>query len=67
VTNAPSYTDNWVNLADVGNLLSKLSPDLNARNYGYQRLREFVEASGIVELTYKNMGDKPPIALARLK
>ena len=34
--------------------LSKISPDLNARNYwyGYSRLREFVEASGIVELKW---------------
>lgn len=67
VTNAPSYSDNWVNLADVGNYLSKLSPDLHARNYGYDRLRDFAEASGIVELKLKTMGDKPPIALARLK
>lgn len=67
VTNTPSYSDNWVNLADVGSYLSKLSPDLHARNYGYERLRDFAEASGIVELKLKTMGDKPPIALARLK
>lgn len=67
VTNAPSYSDNWVNLADVGSILSKISPDLHARNYGYERLRDFAEASGIVDLSRKNMGDKPPIALVRLK
>ncbi|KAF2003683.1 hypothetical protein P154DRAFT_519908 [Amniculicola lignicola CBS 123094] len=67
VTNATSYSDNWVNLADVGGYLSKLSPDLHARNYGYERLREFVEASGMVDLKWKNMGDKPPVALVRLK
>ena len=67
VTNAPSYSENWVNLAEVGNLLSKFSPDLHARNYGYERLRDFVEASGIVEWKYKLMGDKPPIVLVRLK
>ncbi|KAL6704995.1 hypothetical protein ACN47E_007398 [Coniothyrium glycines] len=59
--------DNWVNLADVGGYLSKLAPDLQARNYGYERLREFVEASGIVELKWKTMGDNPPVALVRLK
>jgi hypothetical protein len=59
--------DNWANLANVGHYLSKISPDLNARNYGYDRLREFVEASGIVDLRWKNMGDNPPIALVRLK
>ena len=67
VSNAPSYKENWVNLADVGHYLSKSSPDLHARNYGYQRLREFVEASGIVDVDYKDMGDKPPIALVRLR
>jgi uncharacterized LabA/DUF88 family protein len=67
VTNSTSYSDNWVNLADVGSYLSKISPDLQARNYGYERLKEFVEASGIVDLKLKSMGDKPPIALVRLK
>ena len=67
VANAPSYSDNWVNLADVGSYLSKISPDLHARNYGYERLRDFAEASGIVEWKWKTMGDKPPIVLVRLK
>ena len=67
VTNCMSDSDNWVNLADVGSSLTKISPDLNARNYGYDRLREFVEASGIVDLKWKNMGDKPPVVLVRLK
>jgi len=67
VRNAPSYSDNWVNLADVGSYLSKISPDLHARNYGYERLRDFAEASGIVEWKWKTMGDKPPLVLVRLK
>ena len=50
VNNSIGYDDNYANLAEVGNYLSKISPDLNARNYGYDRLREFVEASGIVTL-----------------
>jgi uncharacterized LabA/DUF88 family protein len=59
--------DNYANLAAVGLYLGKISPDLNARNYGYERLREFVEASGLVELKWKDMGDKPPVALVCLK
>ncbi|KAF2848255.1 hypothetical protein T440DRAFT_556821 [Plenodomus tracheiphilus IPT5] len=59
--------DNWVNLADVGNYLSKIGPDLHARNYGYDRLRDFVEASGVAEVKYKNMGDKPSVVLVCLK
>ncbi len=67
VANAPSYSENWVNLADVGKIMGKLSPDLRAKNYGYDKLGEFVEASDIVELEWKNMGDKPPVALVRMK
>ncbi|KAJ5065609.1 NYN domain-containing protein [Bipolaris maydis] len=60
-------SDNWANLAHVGKHLIRISPDLNARNYGYERLREFLEASGMVEFKFKKMGDKPPIALVSLK
>jgi hypothetical protein len=66
VKNSIGYDGNYANLAVVGNYLSKISPDLNARNYGYDRLREFVEASGIVQLKWLNMGDKPPVVLVRL-
>jgi hypothetical protein len=59
--------DDYANLADVGHYLRKISPDLNARNYGYDRLKDFVEASGIVHLKWKNMGANPPVALVSLK
>jgi hypothetical protein len=39
-----------VNLTKVGSYLVKLSPDLNAKNYGFLRLKELVVATGIVEL-----------------
>jgi len=61
------YDGHYANLAEVGHFLSKISPDLNARNYGYERLREFVEASGIVNLKYKDMGNNPPVVLVSLK
>ncbi|KAK3709676.1 hypothetical protein LTR37_010703 [Vermiconidia calcicola] len=67
VNNCVGYDGDYANLAEVGNYLSKISPDLNARNYGYDRLREFVEASGIVELKWKAMGNHPPVVLIRLK
>lgn len=66
-TNTSNYGDDWVNLAEVGNYLRKIAPDLHARNYGYERLREFVEASGLVDIRHKTMGDKPPVVLVRLK
>lgn len=67
VENCKGSDDNWVNLAAVGIYLNKIAPNLNARNYGYDRLREFVEATGLVNVKYKDMGDKPPVALVRLK
>ncbi|EOA89542.1 hypothetical protein ACJQWK_02369 [Exserohilum turcicum] len=62
-----SYGDDWVNLAEVGNYLHKIGPNLNARNYGYERLREFIEATGMVDIKYKTIDNKPPIVLVRLK
>jgi hypothetical protein len=59
--------DDWVNLALIGGRLTKISPDLQPRNYGYQRLKEFAEASGIVDLELRAMGNRPPIMFARLK
>lgn len=48
--NAPSYSDEevgWVNLAGVGSRLIKVLPNLHARNYDYDNLRQLVEASGV--------------------
>ncbi|KAK0108024.1 hypothetical protein ONS95_002849 [Cadophora gregata] len=67
IKSSKGYGDNWVNLANVGAHLNKISPDLNARNYGYERLREFVEATGLVDVKFKPMGESPPVALVRLK
>ena len=67
ISNAPLYGEDWVNLADVGHYLNKISPDLTPRNYGYNRLREFAGAAEFVEMKYKNMGEKPPLALVRLR
>jgi uncharacterized LabA/DUF88 family protein len=54
-------------LAEVGIRLARISPDLNARNYGYQNLRGLVEASGIADLKTKTLEGKPPVSLVRLK
>ena len=66
-SSAAGFDGEWANLADVGHYLNKLSPDLNARNYGFDRLKEFVEASGIVTLRKQDMGANPPVVFARLK
>ena len=61
------FEEDFVNLAEVGAKLPRISPDLNPRNYGFERLKDFIEASGIVEVRMKSMGPKPPLALVRLK
>jgi hypothetical protein len=70
ITNSAPYdSDGFVNLAEVGSYLVKLSPDLNARNYGFPRLRDFVVASGIVVTTMRERpnGNGPPLALVKLR
>ena len=67
IRSSATYDEDFVNLAEVGNYFVKISPDLNPRNYGYLRLREFVTASGIVKLKMIPMDNVPPIALVRLK
>jgi uncharacterized LabA/DUF88 family protein len=50
ITSSNVYEDDYVNLTEVGSYLVKLSPDLNAKNYGFPRLKELVVATGIGEL-----------------
>jgi hypothetical protein len=66
INSCVNFEGDYANLADVGSYLSKISPDLNARNFGYEKLREFVMASEIAQLSWKSLGDHPPIALVRL-
>ncbi|KAH8733148.1 NYN domain-containing protein [Phaeosphaeriaceae sp. PMI808] len=67
INGSVGYDGNYANMAMVGTYLRRISPDLNARNYGYDRLKDFVEASGIVNLKWKEMGNNPPILLVSLK
>ncbi|USW58218.1 Putative NYN domain, MARF1-type, OST-HTH/LOTUS domain-containing protein [Septoria linicola] len=67
IVNTTPYEGDYVNLAEVGNHLVKISPSLNARNYGYLKLREFINASGLVDSKMKPMPAGPAVALVRLK
>lgn len=67
ISSSSIYEEDYVNLAEVGMMLSRISPDLNARNYGFPKLRDFVRASGIVEVKMKIRKIGSPIALVRLK
>lgn len=62
---ASADEDGRANLARVGAHLAKQSPDFDARNFGFPRLSELVEASGIVEV--ERIGDNPKIIMVHLK
>ena len=62
---ASADEDGRANLARVGAHLAKQSPDFDARNYGFPRLSDLVEASGTVEV--ERIGENPNIIMVRLK
>ncbi len=62
---ASADEDGRANLARVGAHLAKQSPDFDARNYGFPRLSDLVEASGIVDV--ERAGDSTKIVMVRLK
>ncbi|TPL53097.1 NYN domain-containing protein [Mesorhizobium sp. B2-4-4] len=62
---ASADEDGRANLARVGDHLAKQSPDFDARNYGYARLSDLADASGILEV--ERVGDQPKVVMVRLK
>nr|WP_318030550.1 OST-HTH/LOTUS domain-containing protein [Rhizobium ruizarguesonis] len=62
---ASSDEDGRANPARVGAHLAKQSPDFDARNYGYARLSDLAEASGVLEV--ERAADQPKVVLVRLK
>lgn len=62
---ATAEEDGQANLAKVGAHLAKQAPDFDARNYGFPRLTNLVEASGIAEV--ERVGENPTIVRVRLK
>ncbi|MEX2697076.1 NYN domain-containing protein [Rhizobium mongolense] len=62
---ASADEDGRANLARVGAHLAKQSPDFDARNYGFARLTDLVEASGIIDV--ESTGENPKIVVVRLK
>ena len=53
------------NLAKVGAHLAKQAPDFDSRNFGFPRLTDLVEASGIAEV--ERVGEHPTIVRVRLR
>lgn len=62
---ATEEDDGRAYLARVGAHLAKQSPDFDARNYGFSRLSELVEASGIVDV--ERVGPHPQVVMVKLR
>lgn len=62
---ASADDDGRANLARVGTHLSKQSADFDARNYGYARLSDLAEASGILDV--KRAGEQNKVVTVKLK
>lgn len=62
---ASAEEDGRANLARVGSLLSKQSADFDARNYGFARLSDLAEASGILDV--ERAGDQNMVVTVRLR
>jgi len=62
---ATAEDDGKSNLARVGSHLAKQAPDFDARNFGFSRLSDLVEASGIAEV--ERVGEHPTIVWVRLR
>ena len=44
ILNTRTNEDGWANLASIGGMLSKRVPGFDPRNYGYKKLKDFVES-----------------------
>ncbi|MFT4089818.1 MAG: NYN domain-containing protein [Asticcacaulis sp.] len=62
---ASADEDGRANLARVGTHLAKQAPDFDARNYGFHRLSDLAEASGIVDI--ERAGEHQKMVIARLR
>ena len=49
-----SDEEGWAHLGGVGSNVSKQAPEFQARNYGYSKLSDLIEAIGLFELARRN-------------
>lgn len=54
---AASDDDGWAPLGAVGHILTKQSPDFDARNYGYTKLSDLIVATALFELDRRPPGE----------
>ena len=55
--------DEWANLADVGNRVSKIFPDFEPKNYGFKKLSDLIKEIGIfdIKVEVSSIDDKSKI------
>lgn len=61
---ATTEDDDMPSLSQVGTHLAKQSPDFDSRNFGFRRLTDLVQASGVARL--ERIGKNPTIVRVRL-
>lgn len=60
--------DGYVFLGKVGNMLQKMQPDFDVRNYGFSRLTALINASGKFSVQSRNAGkDQAPLTYIKVK
>jgi uncharacterized LabA/DUF88 family protein len=57
---ASSDEDGWAQLGTVGSNVAKQSPDFDARNYGYSKLKSLVNAMQLFEVKEQSFGEGQP-------
>jgi uncharacterized LabA/DUF88 family protein len=48
----------WAHLANVGHKIGNQAPEFDARNYGYKKLGELVEATGLFDMEARSIGSE---------
>ena len=65
---AASDEEGWAPLAAVGSIVTKQAPDFDSRNYGYAKLSDLIDATGLFDLDWrKPASGKSSVVYARDK
>lgn len=67
IVTSRSNEDGWVNLAEVGNLLSKRIPGFDPRNYGFKKLKDLVECMNIFQMQIMENTKNPLLKIVYIK
>jgi uncharacterized LabA/DUF88 family protein len=59
---AASDDSGWANPGAVGSTIAKQAPEFDSRNYGYRKLSDLVDASGLFEIEKRKLADGLAVA-----